>query len=518
MLAVGKAFAKDPANPSPSPDKARIADYRFPWMDEPDCGSCHTGNGNVGKDAANGFFSAGVKQRAFDDTDLSATPRTVDKRDHDATRFAVAPDHVFEYLDQSSTATTADPVKASAPVYRTGKDAHGGVACAACHGAAHSIGPNRDPKSNENVAAIQLQGYAGPILECKVCHTADAFAEYAHLDAGPTSGLPADSGILGGPHNMHPVNDPNWWQRVASETLPGGLHDNFYRGPGLSGEDQCAACHGADHKGTRLSKTPIDLEFTTPKGVKAKWKASEEVGCNKCHSIAKSFRNGPTPPPPGNHDPVITSTPVDTAILGQAYTYAVAANDPDGDPLTYRLSVNPGAMAIDPQGVITGSWAASQFADSQTAPSVSYSIAVTDGQGGQADQPVTVHLACAAGQIWLWDPATKGSCVQTSLGATITSTPPTATVVSGETYSYPVTATDDKGLPLTYSLTDAPAGMSIEASSGLITWATASDTNGKFTFKVTATDAEGGYGYQFVTVHVCPPGTSWMDHHGGMCM
>ncbi|HZK11327.1 MAG TPA: hypothetical protein VFD10_03115 [Atribacterota bacterium] len=41
--------------------------------------------------------------------------------------------------------------------------------------------------------------------------------------------------------------------------------------------------------------------------------------------------------PPKNQVPVITSTPINEAIVGQVYTYKVEATDPDGDPLTSIL-------------------------------------------------------------------------------------------------------------------------------------------------------------------------------------
>ncbi|MDD5229600.1 MAG: cytochrome C, partial [Methylococcales bacterium] len=151
MLAVGKAFPKV----ADKTGSKHLTDYRFPWLDQPECGSCHVGNGNVGKDAKNGFFSAGIKQRAFEDTDPAAIPRKVDKNNPDAVRFAVIPDHVEEYRDTSTTSPAATPatdhLKVSMPLYRFGKDTHGDVACAACHGSAHSISPNRDPNANNNV-------------------------------------------------------------------------------------------------------------------------------------------------------------------------------------------------------------------------------------------------------------------------------------------------------------------------------------------------------------------------------
>lgn len=57
-----------------------------------------------------------------------------------------------------------------------------------------------------------------------------------------------------------------------------------------------------------------------------------------------------------NSSPVIESTPVTTAKEGAVYTYDVEATDPNGDTLTYSLTVNPTGMTINSTtGVIT--WA-----------------------------------------------------------------------------------------------------------------------------------------------------------------
>ena len=377
MLAVGAATDK----PKPGPEGFA---QRVDWYDQPDCGSCHTGNGNQGKDGGDGYFSAGVLKRAFDSNDLSAMSRTPESK-----RFAVGerpPAEVFyqNWLDANwSTRNTI--LTLTKPLYREGRDTHGNVACGACHGGAHEVWPNRDPKANDNVTALQLQGHAGPVLECKVCHSADAFADYPSLDGGQYSGLPANSGILGGPHNLHPIQDPSFWKEAAGDNVNGGgWHDNSYRQAGLNGEDQCAACHGVDHKGTRLSKTPVDRQFITPRGVKAKWKAGEAIGCNKCHSIEKSFRNGPKGDQvPVNRDPVITSMPNATlAVLGEAYAYQVTASDPDGDPLTYSLSLKPGyTMSIDPQtGLVTTQWPMELFSGFWHEPlTFPYTETVSDG-------------------------------------------------------------------------------------------------------------------------------------------
>jgi len=45
---------------------------------------------------------------------------------------------------------------------------HGGLFCESCHNSTHAITTSRE--ANDNVQAITLQGYAGPIGKCTVCH------------------------------------------------------------------------------------------------------------------------------------------------------------------------------------------------------------------------------------------------------------------------------------------------------------------------------------------------------------
>ncbi|MCB0236729.1 MAG: hypothetical protein KDG58_21305, partial [Anaerolineae bacterium] len=45
---------------------------------------------------------------------------------------------------------------------------HGGLYCEACHNSTHAILPSREAR--DNMQTIALQGYAGAITECTVCH------------------------------------------------------------------------------------------------------------------------------------------------------------------------------------------------------------------------------------------------------------------------------------------------------------------------------------------------------------
>jgi hypothetical protein len=60
---------------------------------------------------------------------------------------------------------------------------HGGVACEACHGSTHADFPSRESADNAN--NIALQGYAGTLGECAVCH-----------GITPTSGGPHATSVL----------------------------------------------------------------------------------------------------------------------------------------------------------------------------------------------------------------------------------------------------------------------------------------------------------------------------------
>ena len=53
-------------------------------------------------------------------------------------------------------------------LYRNSRG-HGGLYCSACHGSPHAILPTVQP--NDNMQSIRLQGFAGPLSNCSVCHT-----------------------------------------------------------------------------------------------------------------------------------------------------------------------------------------------------------------------------------------------------------------------------------------------------------------------------------------------------------
>ena len=141
---------------------------------------------------------------------------------------------------------------------------HGGVFCEGCHGSTHSIWPVKTPNnapagslSNDNIAAIQLQGHDGKLQECDVCHQRTA---EGHLS------MPLG---LDGPHGMHPVNDERW-----------NLDHKSFTG---SNNSACRTCHGVDLTGTPLSMASTDRILVNKRGEQVSFTRGHEFGCGDCH-------------------------------------------------------------------------------------------------------------------------------------------------------------------------------------------------------------------------------------------
>jgi hypothetical protein len=212
MLAVGGQFGS-----------------RRPWQDLPACQSCHTGDAVdhlTGQNLVPSDWAFRLSQ-AYETGDNAATPLSATNK-----RFA----------EQTDT------------LYRHSKG-HGGVFCQGCHGSTHAEWPNATASANDNVAAQKLQGYAGKILECSVCHAQGS--------------LPLTTD---GPHGLHNIADERWY---GDEDGHGERYEDD--------KDACKACHGTDLAGTPLSKTPKARSFRAEDRT-ATFAAGDRIGCTHCHS------------------------------------------------------------------------------------------------------------------------------------------------------------------------------------------------------------------------------------------
>ncbi len=205
---------------------------RVPWAMEPKCQSCHVGD--------------------------AKTVTTMNRADH-----IVAPDGIRNLLAfTKSSAATASVAIIDAPASRFAENqklyrlsqGHGGVLCQGCHGGTHAEWPNPNAAANDNIAASQLQGHSGTLIECTTCHAAGSL------------GL-----TLKGPHGMHPVNDPTWNLK----------HSDVAE----SNKDACRACHGMKGEGTPLSRVAATRTLKADDDGKktVTLLAGTPVRCNTCH-------------------------------------------------------------------------------------------------------------------------------------------------------------------------------------------------------------------------------------------
>jgi hypothetical protein len=74
----------------------------------------------------------------------------------------------------------------------------------------------------------------------------------------------------------------------------------------------------------------------------------------------------------------------------------------------------------------------------------------------------------------------------------------------GKIYTYQIKATDPDGDTLTYSLKSAPAGMTIDPSTGQLKWNVPPEFKGKTPITVSVTDGHGGESLQNLTLEIRP--------------
>jgi RHS repeat-associated protein len=150
---------------------------------------------------------------------------------------------------------------------------------------------------------------------------------------------------------------------------------------------------------------------------------------------------------PVNSDPTITSQPPLSVWLGDRYTYAVTANDQNGDPLTISLDIAPAGMSINSDGFITWEPTPGQFGDHTVR------VLVDDGRGGAITQEYTLTVETQP----------------INLPPSITSVPLTF-AVAGQPYRFAPNATDPNGDALFWLLEESPDGMSVNRFTGQLDW------------------------------------------------
>lgn len=203
---------------------------------------------------------------------------------------------------------------------------------------------------------------------------------------------------------------------------------------------------------------------------------TDDLGVQEVIVLADDGRGGTTEQrflitvvtPPPNRPPVFSTLPVVSAEAEAAYRYDADASDADGDALVFALTAAPAGMTInDATGLVSWTPAPAQTGDFEVV------VQVEDGTGGVATQRFVV-------------------CVEPSSANYAPVITSAAELFATGDYEYQVRALDANGDALVFTLDQFPAGMAINASTGLITWSTTAADEGTHDVVVRVSDSRGG--------------------------
>jgi VCBS repeat-containing protein len=188
-----------------------------------------------------------------------------------------------------------------------------------------------------------------------------------------------------------------------------------------------------------------------------------------------------------NSAPVASATgslnlPEDGTATGE-----VGASDPDGDLLSFAVKVD-GQPTKGTVALLGGSYTYTPTANANGADT--FTIVVSDGNGGTAEQVVTVGIT----------PVNDAPVAVTTKSVTTLEDTATAAIAIG--------ATDVDGDALTYSIktgfTPTKGTVAFNAVTGTFTYTPTANANGADTFTIVVSDGNGGTTEQVVTVGITP--------------
>ncbi|QLE59915.1 hypothetical protein FD725_30895 (plasmid) [Nostoc sp. TCL26-01] len=166
--------------------------------------------------------------------------------------------------------------------------------------------------------------------------------------------------------------------------------------------------------------------------------------------------------------PTITSKPVVGVTPGVEYQYDVDATDPEGTAIAYSLQNKPEGMTIDSQtGLIK--WQTTSALQGEF-PVI---VVATDAAGGRAIQSFKVQVAANNAPVIISTPVTN--------------------ITQGQDYRYDIQATDANGDRLTYTLVNAPQGITLDTF-GRLDWKP--NNLGKYPIAIKVEDGRGGVATQ----------------------
>ncbi|WP_298850495.1 Ig-like domain-containing protein [uncultured Aquimonas sp.] len=197
---------------------------------------------------------------------------------------------------------------------------------------------------------------------------------------------------------------------------------------------------------------------------------------------------GPATAP--NTAPVITSTPVLQASIGEPWSYLIEAEDAEGHALSYAQVSGPVGLSID---------AAAGYArwTPTTIGTASVEVRVTDERGASTTQSFQIQVTSTPNRAPAFDSVPQGIAYV------------------GETWTYAVQVSDPDGDAVQLALNAAPSALLFDASQQVLSYTpTAQDIGAQF-IELEANDGRGGSSQQRIQLPVVqvvpgnqPPGLS----------
>jgi hypothetical protein len=174
---------------------------------------------------------------------------------HDGVRDKVAinANGSFKIWSDKRFASNADTPATGLSMYRFSVG-HGNLQCEACHNSTHAEFTTKTAANsvNDNLRAIEAQGYSAAIRECTACHaTAPASAK-------------------GGPHGMHYLGAS--WVKDHHDVVTS------------TNKTDCLYCHGSTSTGSDLAVIKVAKTFNIGDGRTKSFAPEDRVTCWSCHN------------------------------------------------------------------------------------------------------------------------------------------------------------------------------------------------------------------------------------------
>ncbi|WP_206758273.1 putative Ig domain-containing protein [Nostoc sp. FACHB-190] len=176
-----------------------------------------------------------------------------------------------------------------------------------------------------------------------------------------------------------------------------------------------------------------------------------------------------------NVAPTFINTPPTQVMIGQKFNYRSVATDLNGDVLSYELVVKPEGMLIDTKtGLVSWKPTTEQLGVQNVV------VRVSDGFGG-------VDLQSFQVQVLPFNQAP----VFTNVSNNLINNYEDLIAEIDSPINYQFSAIDPDGDAIIYSLKQAPSGVSLDSSNGILTWTPDSSQIRLNSLLITATDSKG---------------------------